>query len=151
MRRLAVAIAQLAALGLALLTLLATTASCRTRDFDRSYDATGDCGPPGVVSVSSRSCDLHLAGVAWLPADGVAGPPRSFDAYGFNAWGEVSLPPPLRLADGTPFTQPGGGTGPFVTQVHCRGTPSSVEPAGFDLSCESPDGPVCSGVLLPRP
>jgi hypothetical protein len=151
MRRLAVAIAQLAALGFALATLLATTLACRTRDFDRGYAATGDCGPAGQVTISSRQCDLHLAGVPWLPADGSAGPPRSFDANGFNAWGEVSLTPPLNLADGTPFTPPGDPTGPFVTQLHCRGTPSGTAPGAFDLACESPDGPVCGGALAPLP
>lgn len=150
MRRVALAAAQIAALGLTLLVLAATTLACRTRDFDRSYDASGDCGPAGVVAIRSRSCNLEISGVDWLPAAGGVHRP-SFDRNGFSAWGPASLTPPLHLADGTPFTPPGGGTGPFATSLDCRGTPDGGSPPGFAVSCASPDGPVCDAVLAQRP
>jgi len=158
MRRIAVAAAQIAAIALTLPVLLATTLACKTRDFDRSYDASGDCGPAGVVAIRSRACALELSGVDWLPAGGSVHRP-SIARDGFSAWGPASLTPPLHLADGTPFTPPGGGTGPFATSLDCRGTPTGISrgyigqdpPSGFALSCASPDGPVCDAVLTQRP
>jgi hypothetical protein len=104
----------------------------------------------GVVTIRARSCSLDLSGVDWLPAEGRAYRP-SFDGDGFSAWGPATLTPPLFLADGTPFTPPGGGTGPFATTLDCRGTPTGTVPAGFALSCASPDGPVCDAVLTQKP
>jgi hypothetical protein len=150
MRRFALAAAQILAIALTLPVLLATTLACRTRDFDRSYDASGDCGPGGVVTIRARSCSLELSGVDWLPADGRAYRP-SFDGDGFSAGGPASLTPPLHLADGTPFTPPGGETGPFPTTLDCRGVPAGTVPPSFALSCASPDGPVCDAVLTQRP
>jgi hypothetical protein len=85
---------------------------------------------------------LCAAGRAYRPA---------FDGDGFSAGDPASLTPPLHLADGTPFTPPGGGTGPFATTLDCRGVPAGTVPPSFALSCASPDGPVCDAVLTQRP